>query len=260
MKNQSLVSVIILSYNKAQYLKEAIGSVLFQGFHDFEIIVINDASEDNTENIVKDLMEKDSRIRYFKNETNLGIVKSRNLALSFCEGEYVAVLDSDDIWIDKDKLKKQVEFMENNPDYVLSGGMAKVIDENGKETGKIIYQKEDKEIRKKILLSNQFVHSAVIYRKSIAEMVGGYGEYGVGEDYDLFLKMGLKGKFANLPEVLVSYRRYPSGVTWKNRVFSAKEHLKIIKKYKGKYPNFYLAMIKAYLRIFLAFLKTSFKV
>jgi len=250
-----LVSVLMTTYNRAAYLSQAIDSLVSQTFNDWELVVVDDCSQDNTALIINEYQKIGLVIKYIKNEKNLGIVQSRNLALSLCAGKYVAILDSDDVWTDKQKLRKQVEIMENNSELVLCGGMAKVIDEDSREIGKIIYQEKDKEIRKKILLRNQFIHSAVIYRKKIAEMIGGYGGYGVGEDYDLFLKLGLKGKFLNLPDFLLNYRRHPSGITWKNRVFSAKEHLNVILNYKGVYPNFYQAMLKAYLRIVLAFLK-----
>jgi glycosyltransferase involved in cell wall biosynthesis len=249
------VSIVMTTYNRVKYLPQAIDSVLAQNFDGWELIIVDDGSTDGTSEIVEKYAASNKKIRHVKNITNLGIVKSRNLALSICEGKYVAVLDSDDVWTGNDKLKKQTEFLQVNADYVLLGGMANVIDETGNTAGVIRFKKNDRKIRQKMLLSNQFVHSSVMFRKDTAQSVGGYGNFGVGEDYDLFLKMGLKGKIANLPDILVNYRRHPSGATWENRVFSAKEHLKIIKKYKGIYPNFYQAILKANLRIVLALLK-----
>lgn len=251
----SQISILMTTYNRANYLSLAIDSLISQSLKDWELIIVDDYSNDGTEEIVNEYLKLGLNIKYIKNEVNLGIVKSRNLALSLCAGKYVAVLDSDDIWKDENKLQKQVEFLENNSEYVLCGSMASLINEEGKDIGEIIYKKKDEDIRKNVLLKNQFVHSSVMYRRNVANIVGGYGEYSVGEDYDLFLKMGLKGKFFNFSESFVLYRKHSSGITWKNRFFSAKEHLKIIKKYKNFYPNFNLALIKSYLRIFFAYLK-----
>ncbi|MCK9581419.1 MAG: glycosyltransferase [Methanoregula sp.] len=243
------------TYNREKYLPKAIDSILAQSFSDWELIIVDDGSIDNTEQVVREYTAKYSTIKFFKNENNLGIVKSRNLALNMCAGEYVAVLDSDDEWADKNKLQKQINFFGQNPDYVLCGTMAKIINENNEEGGNVIHKISDTEIRKRILFGNQFVHSSVMYRRAAALAAGGYGEFGVGEDYDLFLRLGLKGKVGNLPDIMVNYRRHPDGATWKNRLFSAREHLRIIQIYRAAYPNFFSALVKAYLRIFLARLK-----
>jgi glycosyltransferase involved in cell wall biosynthesis len=215
-------------------------------------VIVDDASADNTEAIVKSYQEKIQSLIYYKNNLNLGIVKSRNLALSLAQGKYIAVLDSDDIWIDKDKLKKQVEFLGKFTDTAVVGAQVKIIDDNSIERGNINYCLTDKEIRKKMLLHNQFIHSSVMFERVDALAVGGYGDYLVGEDYDLFLKLGLVGKLANLSETMVSYRKHALGVTWRNRVLAARGHFEVIRRYRGRYPSYYLAMIKAVLRIFLA--------
>jgi glycosyltransferase involved in cell wall biosynthesis len=250
----SKVSVLMTTYNRADYLPKAVDSVFLQTFKDWELIVVDDFSADNTEEIMARYLQSGLPIKFVKNDHNIGVVKSRNLALSFCSGEYVAVLDSDDEWIDKDKLQKQVNFLDKNLDFVLCGGGAKIVDDTGEKTGEIKYAQTDSEIRKKILLSNQFIHSSVLYRKNVADSVGGYGDYGVGEDYDLFLKMGLRGKFMNNCDIFIKYCRHSFGLTLKNKLYSAKSHLRIIKKYKNKYPNYYLALSKAYLRIVLSVL------
>ena len=127
----TMISIIILTYNRAGFISEAIKSALEQSFSDWELIIIDDASQDNTREIAEDYAKKDSRIKYFRNDEHLRISKSRNKALGLARGEYVAVLDSDDVWSDRDKLKKQYEFLERNKDYVLVGGGVIVIDEFG---------------------------------------------------------------------------------------------------------------------------------
>jgi glycosyltransferase involved in cell wall biosynthesis len=94
------VSVIIITYNRADLLSRAINSVLFQDYQDFELLIIDDASTDNTSEIVRAF--NDNRIKYYLNEKNLGIAKSRNKGISLAVGEYIAMLDSDDYWISRD--------------------------------------------------------------------------------------------------------------------------------------------------------------
>ena len=105
-----LVSIIMPAYNGAKWIQKAILSVLAQSYTDFEFIIINDGSSDNTEEIITASTKYDKRIRYIKNEHNLGVQKTRNIALSIALGEYIAEIDQDDEWIDKDKLKKQIKF------------------------------------------------------------------------------------------------------------------------------------------------------
>jgi len=250
------VSIIMVAYNREKFIAQAIESVLFQSFSDWELVIVNDGSTDNTDKIIKKYTNRNLSIKYSPQVRNKGIAESRKIALSLCEGEYVAVLDSDDIWIDKHKLKKQVDFLDNNKDYVLIGGMAGIVDQAGSVIGKIYFAQNDEQIRNKLLFSNQFVHSSIMYRKKAVLEIGGYKEYKLGEDYDLILRMGTKGKFANLPDVLINYRKHLASATWKNRAFSAKEHLRIIKQYRGNvYPNYCLAIIKAYFRIMFAYLR-----
>ena len=243
------VSILMTTYNRAKLISIAIDSILAQTFYDWELVIVDDGSDDNTEEVTGKYLKANFPIKFVKNKVNFGITKSRNLALSLCSGEYIAVLDSDDAWTDKDKLKKQVEFLESNSDYVLVGGASDVINESGERIGRLVYREADEAIRKKILLRNQFTHSSVMYRGAVAKKCGGSGDYQVGEDYDLFLKLGLRGKFCNLSEILINYRKHSGGATRDNRFVSAEDHLRIIYKYRGKYPNLWPAVIKACLRV-----------
>ena len=245
----TMISIIILTYNRAGFISEAIESALEQSFPDWELIVIDDASEDNTREIVEEYIVRDSRIKYFRNDEHLRISKSRNKALSLALGEYVAVLDSDDVWSDRDKLKKQYGFLEGNKDYVLIGGGVIVIDEYGKEIRRYFNRESDENIRGKILFQNQFAHSSVMFRREAALKAGGYDEnLNIGEDYDLWLKLGALGKMANIKEYLLKYRVHSGNVTLK-RVEALKNNIAIIRKYKNRYPNYYLAYARRALRL-----------
>ena len=244
------ISIITLTKNRANFISKAIKSILEQSFSNWELIIIDDVSSDNTSNIVQDYASKDRRIKYYKNSTSRGISKNRNLGLSLTLGKYIAVLDSDDEWIDKNKLQKQLDFMEKNPDYVLIGSNIKIVDERGNFMKNTNFETEDINIRNKILISNQIPHSTVMYKKYLAENNGSYDEkLSCVEDFDLFLRLGIFGKFKNLKEITTSYTRHSQGISQKKRLTMAWNHFKIVWKNFGKYPNWFWAIAYAKLRI-----------
>jgi glycosyltransferase involved in cell wall biosynthesis len=126
--NNGLVSIIMPSYNTANYISESINSVINQSYKNWELIVVDDCSTDNTDEVIKDFL-KDSRIKYLKNKENSGAAISRNKALRIAKGEWIAFLDSDDLWSHK-KLEKQIKFMEQN-NYNFSYTKYGEIDEQG---------------------------------------------------------------------------------------------------------------------------------
>lgn len=253
------VSIITITFNRAKYVGEAVESVISQTFRDFEMIVVDDASTDDTPTIVAEYQKKDARIRYLKNETNLNIPRSRNRGLKEAKGKYIAVLDSDDVWADPEKLKKQVDFLENNPGYALIGGGAIVIDESGREIRRWLNPSGDAEIRRKMLFMNPFVHSGALYLKKAAIEAGGYDEsLAVSEDYDLWLKMGKFWKFANLEDYLVKYRVYSQGGAGSPRLQAAINSKALVRKYKNFYPGYFRALASADSRIIFRKLKNLF--
>jgi len=244
------VSIITITYNKERFIKEAIDSVLRQSFGDFEMIIIDNASTDKTSAIVNDYLRRDKRLRFIVNKTNLKIPRSRNQGLREARGKYIATLDSDDVWVDNDKLKKQVNFLENQPEYALIGSGFIVIDEIGKELFRRLNPTTDLTIRKVILSTNPFAHSSTLFLREAALKAGGYDEnLEVGEDYDLWLKLGKFWKFANLGEYLVKYRIHPGGITFDKRLQLAKTAKASIQKYKAIYPNYYKGLLITQLRL-----------
>ena len=111
-------SVLIPVYNGAPFIKEAVESILNQSFTDFELILLNDASPDNSEEIIK--IFKDARIRYYRNEKNLGISASRNKLMTLARGEYLIVMDDDDISL-PNRLEEQIKFMDSRTDVSMAG-------------------------------------------------------------------------------------------------------------------------------------------
>src|SRR5438034_11184861 len=105
--NHPLVSIVMATYNDSRYLKGAIDSVLKQTFRDWEFIILNDASTDETDKIISSYVEKDSRFVYINNAKNAGLTKNLNKGIDIAQGEFIARIDSDDEWVDEAKLKQQ---------------------------------------------------------------------------------------------------------------------------------------------------------
>ncbi|MFA5000607.1 MAG: glycosyltransferase family 2 protein [Candidatus Paceibacterota bacterium] len=252
LEPQIKVSVNIITYNRANFIAQTIESVLAQSFTHWEIIIVDDGSTDQTEEIVKKYLT-DARIRYFKNERNLGICASRNRALQESRGKYVAILDSDDIWNSPDKLKKQIDFLDDHPNYVAVGTGVIVIDQNNQERKRYLNPEQDGQIRVQILAKNPFAHSSILYRRDIARSVNGYHPNLNGiEDYDLWLKLGQKGKLHNLPSYDLNYRQHGSNISNTDRLRLMMENLNLVKKYREFYPGFSYALIRRFVRLELA--------
>ena len=245
--NTVKISIEMLSYNRADYIVQAIESVLKQTFQDWELLIVDGGSTDKTDNIVNEYAAKDNRIVYIKKDRNFSISQCRNIGLRTGKGKYMAVLDSDDVWTDSDKLQKQFNFLEekSKDGYVLVGGGVIVIDKDSKETSRYLNPADDAVIRKNILLRNPFAHSAVMFNREKALSAGGYGEWIIiGEEYDLWMRMGQSGKMHNLPEYLIAYRVHSTGACVADRLGGASDTMKIIKRYKNNYPNYLLAYWK----------------
>lgn len=243
-----LISIILPTYNGAKWIEKAIQSVLAQSFADHEFIIINDCSTDNTEDII--LKFKDNRIKYIKNEQNMGIQRTRNIALAEAQGEYIAEIDQDDEWIDKDKLKKQVEFLNNNIDYILIGTGVIMVNDKGEEIARYLMPENDEEIRGKILRMNPFIHSSVMYRADVVKKIGGYTVEKMSEDHDLWLRIGHYGKFKNLQEYCIKYLFNTHGYNSQDKILRLKQNLLFIKEHRDFYPNYMEATILGWIKIF----------
>ncbi|RXJ95888.1 glycosyl transferase [Arcobacter sp. AHV-9/2010] len=131
----NLVSIITPSYNSSKFISKTIESVLSQTYKNWEMIIVDDVSSDNSNEIIESYIQKDSRIKLIKLEQNGGAAIARNRAIEEAKGRYIAFLDADDIWKDK-KLEKQIEFMQRN-DYAFTYTAYEKVDEHGKVFGKI---------------------------------------------------------------------------------------------------------------------------
>ncbi|PIR72626.1 MAG: glycosyltransferase family 2 protein [Candidatus Nealsonbacteria bacterium CG10_big_fil_rev_8_21_14_0_10_36_24] len=239
------VSIILPTYNRAKLIGRAIQSVLTQSFQDWELIIIDDASTDETPRILDEWKKKDSRIKIIRNNVNSypDISGTLNKGIKQASGKYIARLDDDDYWISSEKLEKQVQFLESHPDYVLVGTGVIIVDANGKELFRYLKKERDVDIRKGALFANPFSHTTVMFRTNIFRGVGGYGNWEFAEDWELWLKLGTKGKLYNLPEHSVAYLLAGQNKSFIHQRKQAKTILKFISKYKRKYPRFLLAYL-----------------
>lgn len=239
---------MVLTKNRAKLLEQALASIAAQTFTDFEVVLVNDGSIDETEQVIESF--KQFNILAIKHNQSLGINKSRQEALLRSGGEFIAPLDDDDEWIDNKKLEKQLSFFQSHPKTVLLGGGVDIwIEETFK--GPKLRPSTDSGIRSSILLKNNFFTSTVMFRREAALEVGGFVDDGINlaEDYDLWLRLGTVGKLANLPGVFAKHRKsaYPKE---KFRLF-LKKQLALITKYQKDYPNYWLASIVLNLRLWL---------
>lgn len=239
------------TFNDSGYIGESIKSVLNQTFTNWELIIFNDASTDDTGTIIKKFIQKDNRIKYFKNSKNMGLVVNLIKGISKSGGEFIARIDGDDTWLDRDKLKKQIEFLVENQEYGLVGSWARVIDSENNIVSFTKNPVTDHDIRRYYLMENCFFHSSVMIRKTVYEKAGGYDpNIKTAEDYDLWLRIGKISKIYNIPEYLISYRINPKGINSTKYNFQINETISLIKKFKDHYPNYKKALFFWHLRRF----------
>jgi Glycosyltransferases involved in cell wall biogenesis len=164
--NNVKISVVMPAYNAEQYISEAIESILRQTFKDFEYIVIDDGSTDNTVAVLNSF--KDKRLKVIRNEKNLNQSKCRNIGIREAEGEYCAFMDADDVSF-QDRLQKQFDFLEGNPEVGIVGGTMEIMSADNKIIGKRRYPLTDAQIRKRIFWFSPFCFPSIMVRKSILE-------------------------------------------------------------------------------------------
>jgi len=205
------VSVLMAVFNAEKYVRAAIDSILSQSFREFEFIIIDDASQDQSVQIISTY--QDERVRLVRNEENIGLTRSLNKALDIARGTYIARMDADDI-SDPTRLEKQVSFLDAHPEVGVCGSWTYYLrTANKRELWK--YPKQDEVIRIELLLRNQLAHPSIMLRRSIIEVhqLRYNSNYYTSQDYDLWVRMSDYCQLANLPEPLISYRHHAQSVS-----------------------------------------------
>jgi hypothetical protein len=206
------VTVLMAVYNGERYLREAVESVLCQTFQDFQFLIINDGSTDNTRDLI--LSSDDARIVLADNKHNIGQTRSLNRGLKLAAGQLIARQDADDISA-PERLAKQVAFLDRHPEVALLGTWYKEIDVQGTVIGKRKLSCDTTDIRWCLLFFCPFVHSSVMLRKSVvSEQIGSYNEpLACSQDYELWHRIARRFPVANLSEPLVRLRTTPWSMT-----------------------------------------------
>lgn len=240
------VSVNIPTCNRLDLLKCAVDSVWNQIYDDWEIIIVDNSGNDVVDRYVFEMGGR--RVKCFQYQMDeSGLAGARNLAIEKSSGKYIAILDDDDEFCDRQKLAQQFNFLETFPRYKVIGTNIMVHTPDYKIQGTKDYPQSDGEIRKEMLISNPFCHSATMFKREDIISIGGYrpveGEV-ENQEYFVWLDLGLKGKLANLPMRGVNCT---IGHKKRNVKHSLKMHrinFETIYAYRDKYPNIYKAMLK----------------
>lgn len=203
------ISVVMPVYNAEAYVGEAIESILAQTYINLEFVIINDGSSDNTATIVKKYIDK--RIKYYENDTNMGIVYTLNRGFSLARGEYIARMDADDISL-PNRLMKQVAYMQTHMNVVACGTLYGLY---GGEAVPVDVAVTAQDIRSDMALFCQFAHSMIMIRKSVLEEhhLCYRKEYGYAEDYKLWTELLQYGDMVNIPEILGYIRQCDEGIS-----------------------------------------------
>lgn len=217
--NDIKVTVLMSVYNGEKYLPLSIESILNQTFENFEFIIIDDNSSDSTYSIMKEYASQHERIRLIRNEKNLGLTKSLNLGLSKAKGKYIARQDHDDISL-PERLEKEVEYLENNPDVVLATGNLELIDSQGQIIKRTQRFFETQLISWYLLFYNALGgHSLVMYRKEAVLALNGYSEeFRYSQDHELWQRLVETGKIVILPDVLLQWRQHDNNISTVKRL------------------------------------------
>lgn len=239
MKDKPLISCIIPTFNRSQKLENAVRSILNQTYRNIEILVIDDQSVDNTKQVVSNLSGKDKRIKYLYNPEK-GSNQARNWGIKNAQGQFIALLDDDDIWIET-KLEEQYGKFVSNPDAGLVFCTFARSKNNGKTQKKhpsFFFSNNPEKIRNKLLKHNFITTSAILVKKEVFDNIGDFDtNFSSFQDWELLTRIALKYPLVYLKELLVLQYESPDSITRnkKGRLLSNIKHLKkFYKEYQAK--------------------------
>ncbi|WP_313386164.1 glycosyltransferase [Chishuiella sp.] len=236
--NSPLLSVIMSVYNAELYIKEAIDSILNQTFRDFEFIIIEDCSTDNSLKILENYASIDNRICIVKKEKNQGakgFINNLNLGIKNAKGKYIARMDADDI-SSLDRFQKQVDYLENNSSIFMVGSIVSLINANDELIGMMETPEIDSEIKNRMINHISMFHPVILFRseKNIFYREKMYG----CEDYDLYLRLMNEGKnFYNFQEPLLKYRILDDSISRKENKLVRWSFVEKARQFYKQYSN-----------------------
>jgi glycosyltransferase involved in cell wall biosynthesis len=204
------VTVVIPAYNAIRYLPETMDTVLNQTYQDFEVLVVNDGSTDETPNWVNQLSEKEPRVRMVS-QSNQGLAGARTTGVTNARGKYVAFIDADDLW-ELTKLEKQVQSLESNPQAGLCYTWTALADSEGKATGRVIASHAEGDVWQQLTEMNIVCcGSTPMIRRSCFDDVGLFArDISPSDDWDMWWRISAKYPFTVIKEPLIRYRQHPN--------------------------------------------------
>ncbi len=251
------VSIIIPTYNRAHLVPETINAILNQTVQDFEIIIVDNCSKDDTEDVIKHFNQHDPRIRYFKHPNNGIVAVNRNYGIRQAHGEYIAFCDDDDLWYST-KLEKQLLEFAKDPNIGLVCTNAMEFSQSGNIGILYPHVKEDFFTFRYLMHSNKVISSSVMVRKDVLEHAGVFDEnrdlFAI-EDYDLWLRIVNHYKIRFLQAPLIKYRVHRAQVSGNSLNQYSLEFYRKRKKLYDKYRTAYPDLVETSLRTFLSYRK-----
>lgn len=207
----SLISVIMPVYNAELFLKEAIQSILNQTHNNFELIILNDCSTDKSKNIIEEFVKKDNRILFINKLQNNGPAKLRNEGIKIAKGEYIALMDADDIALST-RFEKQLKIFKQNNEIGVCGSWFTTF--GNKIKGKTIkHAKDHDEIKARFLIDCTIGNSTAMFRKNILDTIIHNENYEIAIDYEFWSRLINKTKFHNIQESLLKYRVHNNNIS-----------------------------------------------
>ena len=214
LTKNNFISVVFPIYNASMFIDESIESILNQSYENFELILINDGSTDNSLEKCEKFSKSDSRIKIINN-SHQGLTKSLNDGIKISSGKYIARQDADDI-SNLERFKIQIDWFMNSENRVLCGTNGNVVTSSGKITQNKAIEFHHNKIVKKLIYSNCFMHTSVMFLKSAAKKFNYYNQnLTFAQDYDLWWKLSSLGEVGNIPKKLVTVRRMAESITLK---------------------------------------------
>jgi glycosyltransferase involved in cell wall biosynthesis len=238
LASSPLVSVVIPAYNAAPFLADAVRSILEQTYPHFEILVIDDASTDDTWTVAQRCADADARVRIHRNPRNLGIAGNRNRGVALARGKYLAWQDADDISMPT-RLEKQVRLLEAHPDVAIVGGYIELF--RGTTTlGVRKYAPDDASLRRCIFRYSPVAQPVAMLRLDALRSVGEYDlRYPPAEDLDMTFRLGEHHRLANVEEVLLRYRESDASATF-TRLRKMESHTVAIRRHYSTSPAYHM--------------------
>lgn len=228
-ERKPLISVVMPVYNGERFLRDAVESILEQSFTDFEYIIVDDGSTDQTPQILEEYRLLDSRICIHANPTNEGVIKSLNTGCKLSSGRYIARMDADDISL-PNRLEKQLDYLERYSEIGVLGTSAEIIDHEGNPIGEVRLSDSALETKWHMFFGSRLMHPSVMMRRTVLESVGFYRTEASGaEDFDLWTRAGRITSISNLSEILLKYRMWDSSITSRLSTLMEARSIEIVK-------------------------------